>query len=54
MFDGRFYTLPKASVSPKPVQAELRMWIDGAAGATIRRTARFGTGWQDGADRARL
>jgi probable F420-dependent oxidoreductase len=49
-FDGQFYTLRNASVSPRPVQAELPMWIGGAADAAIGRTARFGTGWQGGAE----
>jgi probable F420-dependent oxidoreductase len=49
-FDGQFYKLSGASISPKPVQPELSMWIGGASEAAIRRTARFGTGWQSGAE----
>jgi probable F420-dependent oxidoreductase len=49
-FDGRFNQLRGASILPRPVQAELPMWIGGASEAAIRRTARFGTGWQAGGE----
>ena len=38
------------SISPKPVQPDLPMWIGGSSEAAIRRTARYGTGWQSGAE----
>jgi len=47
-FAGRFVTLRGAAIAPRPVQAELPMWIGGASDAAVRRTARFGTGWQAG------
>ena len=47
-FAGVHYRLTGASISPKPVQAELPMWIGGGSDAAVRRTARFGTGWQGG------
>ena len=47
-FEGAHYRLTGASIQPKPVQAELPMWIGGASEAAIRRTARYGTGWQAG------
>src|SRR3954449_3546318 len=47
-FDGAFYKLSGASISPKPVQPDLPMWIGGGSDAAIRRTARYGTGWQGG------
>jgi probable F420-dependent oxidoreductase len=47
-FQGEHFRLTGASIAPKPVQAELPMWIGGASEAAIRRTARFGTGWQGG------
>ncbi len=47
-FSGVHYRLTGASISPKPVQPELPMWIGGSSGAAIRRTARYGTGWQAG------
>lgn len=47
-FAGRHYTLRGASIAPKPVQAELPMWIGGGSEAAVKRTARLGTGWQGG------
>lgn len=47
-FAGRHYTLKGASINPKPVQADLPVWIGGGSEAAIRRTARYGTGWQAG------
>ena len=49
-YDGRHFKLTNASISPRPVQAELPIWIGGASDAAIRRTARYGTGWQAGAE----
>src|SRR5579859_4076248 len=49
-FAGRHYQLTGASISPRPVQPDLPMWIGGSSPAAIRRTARFGTGWQGGAE----
>src|SRR3984893_12849896 len=51
-FEGIHYHLSGASISPKPVQPDLPMWIGGSSEAAIRRTARFGTGWQAGAETA--
>lgn len=45
-FDGRFFHLKDVTIAPRPVQAPLPMWIGGGSDAAIRRTARFGTGWQ--------
>jgi probable F420-dependent oxidoreductase len=47
-FEGRHFQLRDASMLPKPVQAELPMWIGGGSAAAIARTARFGTGWIGG------
>jgi len=49
-FVGVHYRLSGASISPKPVQPDLPVWIGGSSEAAIRRTARFGTGWQAGAE----
>jgi alkanesulfonate monooxygenase SsuD/methylene tetrahydromethanopterin reductase-like flavin-dependent oxidoreductase (luciferase family) len=49
-FEGVHYHLSGASISPKPAQPDLPMWIGGSSEAAIRRTARFGTGWQAGAE----
>jgi probable F420-dependent oxidoreductase len=47
-FQGAHYQLTGASISPKPVQPDLPMWIGGSSDAAIQRTARYGTGWQAG------
>ncbi len=49
-FEGRHYKLKGASISPKPVQPDLPMWIGGSSDAAIRRTAKYGTGWQGGGE----
>jgi probable F420-dependent oxidoreductase len=49
-FDGVHFHLSGASISPKPLQTDLPMWIGGSSAAAIRRTARFGTGWQAGGE----
>ncbi len=47
-FAGTYFRLTDAVIAPRPVQAELPIWIGGGSPAAIRRTARFGTGWQAG------
>src|SRR5438477_11776910 len=47
-FKGVHYHLSGATIAPKPVQSDLPMWIGGSSEAAVRRTARFGTGWQAG------
>jgi len=47
-FQGEHFHLTGATISPKPAQAELPMWIGGGSEAAIRRTARAGTGWLGG------
>lgn len=49
-FAGRHHTLRGAAISPRPAQAELPLWIGGASDAAVRRTARWGTGWQAGSE----
>ena len=49
-YNGKFFKLTGASISPRPVQAELPIWIGGGSEAAIRRTGRYGTGWQAGAE----
>src|SRR5262249_61326226 len=49
-FEGRHYRLRGAAISPKPVQPDLPMWIGGSSEAAIRRTAKYGTGWQGGGE----
>jgi probable F420-dependent oxidoreductase len=45
-FDGEFYKYDGVQISPLPKQQPLPLWIGGSSKAAIRRTARFGTGWQ--------
>ena len=49
-FAGRHYRLKAASISPKPVQPDLPMWIGGSSEAAIKRAAKYGTGWQGGGE----
>ena len=49
-FAGTHFRLRGASITPKPAQSDLPMWIGGSSAAAIRRTARFGTGWQAGSE----
>ena len=49
-YEGRHYRLTGASISPRPVQPDLPIWIGGSSDAAVRRTARYGTGWQAGAE----
>ncbi len=45
-FDGKYFKYRSASINPRPVQKNMPLWIGGSSEAAIRRTARFGTGWQ--------
>jgi len=47
-FDGEHFQYRGASISPRPVQSPLPLWIGGHSKAAIRRTARLGTGWLGG------
>ncbi len=49
-YDGRHFKLTAASISPVPVQPDLPMWIGGSSDAAVRRTAKYGTGWQAGSE----
>ena len=51
-FDGDYYHLDNATISPKPIQQPLPLWVGGSAKQAIERTARWGTGWQAGIDNA--
>ncbi|MBS0241187.1 MAG: LLM class flavin-dependent oxidoreductase [Proteobacteria bacterium] len=53
-FEGRHFKLKGASISPRPVQPDLPMWIGGNSQAAIERTARIGTGWQAGPETPEL
>jgi probable F420-dependent oxidoreductase len=49
-FAGEHFRLSGATITPKPVQPDLPMWIGGGSEAAIRRTARLGTGWLGGTE----
>jgi probable F420-dependent oxidoreductase len=49
-YDGKHYQLTGAQIAPLPAQPDLPMWIGGSSNAAVRRTARYGTGWQAGAE----
>lgn len=43
-FSGRFYAADGVSVTPKPVQRPIPIWIGGSSDAAARRAARLGDG----------
>jgi probable F420-dependent oxidoreductase len=47
-YEGRHYRYTDVTISPKPVQQPLPLWIGGSSEAAIRRTAAIGTGWLGG------
>ena len=47
-FAGKHYTYTDVTISPRPVQQPLPLWIGGSSPAAIRRTARLGSGWLGG------
>ena len=44
-FEGEHFSLKGATISPRPVQQPLPLWLGGSSPAAIRRTARYGSGW---------
>jgi probable F420-dependent oxidoreductase len=42
---GKYYNYEDVTISPKPKQSPLPLWIGGSSEAAIERTARYGTGW---------
>ena len=47
-FQGEFHRYESVSISPRPVQQPLPLWIGGSSPAAIRRTVKLGTGWLGG------
>ncbi len=44
-FDGRFWQIRHAFISPKPAQQPIPLWFGGHAPAALDRAARLGDGW---------
>jgi len=44
-FEGEHFSLKGATISPRPKQQPLPLWLGGSSKAAIRRTARYGNGW---------
>ena len=45
-FDGRFWSFPRLTVHPRPVQApHPPLWVAGVAGPAVDRAARLGDAW---------
>ncbi len=47
-FRGEFYRYEEATISPRPIQQPLPLWIGGSSPAAVRRTVKLGTGWLAG------
>ena len=47
-FEGKHFQYGAVTISPKPKQQPLPLWIGGSSDAAIRRTALLGTGWLGG------
>jgi probable F420-dependent oxidoreductase len=47
-FEGKHFHYSGVTISPRPTQQPLPIWIGGSSDAAIRRTARYGTGWLGG------
>jgi probable F420-dependent oxidoreductase len=47
-FEGKHYAYRDVTISPRPAQSPLPLWIGGSSEAAIERTARYGTGWLGG------
>lgn len=45
-YDGKYFQLKGARISPTPVNPNIPMWIGGSTRAAVERTAKYGTGWQ--------
>lgn len=49
-FEGEFFQYKGASISPKPKNSKIPLWIGGSSEVAMRRTAKYGTGWIGGLD----
>ncbi len=46
--EGRFFHYENATITPRPVQQPLPIWIGGRSDAAVRRIAQIGSGWFSG------
>jgi probable F420-dependent oxidoreductase len=44
-YHGRFHSIPRAGISPRPTSGSVPIWVGGAADVALRRAARVGDGW---------
>jgi len=51
-FEGEHFHYEDARIEPKPVNKKIPFWIGGSSKPAIRRTAKYGTGWQAGQETA--
>ncbi|HAK52798.1 MAG TPA: TIGR03854 family LLM class F420-dependent oxidoreductase, partial [Gammaproteobacteria bacterium] len=49
-FSGEFFQYENVTISPRPVNKRIPLWIGGSSEVAMRRTARYGTGWLGGID----
>jgi probable F420-dependent oxidoreductase len=47
-FEGKFFQYKDASITPRPIQQPLPLWIGGNAEPALKRTAKLGSGWIGG------
>lgn len=47
-FDGSHHSFQRSGFYPRPVDDDIKVWIGGRAGASVRRVAEFGDGWTIG------
>ncbi len=47
-YEGKFYQYREATITPRPIQQPLPLWIGGNAEPALKRTAKCGTGWIGG------
>ncbi len=45
---GKHYSYTDVTISPRPAQSPLPLWIGGSSEAAIERTAKLGSGWLGG------
>lgn len=49
-FDGEFFQYQDATISPRPHNSKIPLWIGGSSEVAMKRAAKYGTGWLGGLD----